>query len=175
MQFKKRQLSIPVMIEKNNIVDAEIRWCLQVVQSKYSQRSCNGIVELFTVMFPGSDIAKKMTLKKGKCGYMINYGIAPHLEKLLLSEIKSSPFYSLSFDESLNSKLQKGQMDILVRFWNNDTMMAETRYLVSQFMGGAKADDIMKTFDDAVTKKIGQADNLLQISSDGPNVNLLFL
>ena len=33
----------------------------------------------------------------------------------------------------------------------------------------------MKTFDDAVTKKIGQADNLLQISSDGPNVNLLFL
>ena len=37
-------------------------------------------------------------------------------------------------------------------------MMAETRYLTSQFMGGAKADDIMKTFDDAVTKKIGQAE-----------------
>ena len=117
------------MIEKNNIVDAEIRWCLQVVQSKYSQRSCNGIVELFTVMFPDSDIAKKMTLKKDKCGYMITYGIAPHLEELLLSEIKSSPFYSLSFDESLNSKLQEGQLDILARFWNNDTMMAETRLL----------------------------------------------
>ena len=112
---QKNQLSIPVMIEKSNIVGAEIRWCLQVVQSKYSQRSCNGIVELFTVMFPDSDIAK-MTLKKDKCGYMINYGIAPHLQELLLSEIKSSPFYSLSFDESLNSKLQKGQMDISCSF-----------------------------------------------------------
>ena len=116
-----------------------------------------------------------MTLKKDKCGYVIKYGIAPHLEELLLNEIKLSPFYSLSFDESLNSKLQKGQMDILVRFWNNDTMMIETRYLTSEFLGGAKADDIMKKIDDAVTKKIGQTENLLQISSDGPNVNLLFL
>ena len=41
---QKKQLSICDMIEKEYIVDAEIRWCLKVVKSKYSQRSCNDIV-----------------------------------------------------------------------------------------------------------------------------------
>ena len=34
---KPTQLSITVVLEKNNVVDAEIRWCLKVVKSKFSQ------------------------------------------------------------------------------------------------------------------------------------------
>ena len=56
-------------------------------------------------MFPDSEIAKKMTLKRTKCGYVIKHGIA-HLVELLLHEVASSPFNSLSFDESSNKKLQ---------------------------------------------------------------------
>ena len=53
--------------------------------------------------------------------------------------------------------------------------MAETRYLTSQFLGGAKADDILEKFETGVSKKIYKANDLLQVASDGPNVNLLFV
>ena len=53
--------------------------------------------------------------------------------------------------------------------------MAETQYLTSQFLGGAKADDILEKFETGVSKKIHKANDLLQVAADGPNVNLLFL
>ena len=31
------QLSITAVLEKNNVIDTEIRWCLKVVKSKFSQ------------------------------------------------------------------------------------------------------------------------------------------
>ena len=40
---------------------------------------------------------------------------------------------------------------------------------------GAKADDILEKFGTGVSKKIHKANNLLQVASDGSNVNLLFL
>ena len=93
--------------------------------------------------------------------------------QLLYKEIELSPYYAVSFDESLNKSLQRGQMDILVRYWNADTNIAETRYLKSEFMGGANAEQILKTFEDGIAKLKPQ--EILQISSDGPNVNLKFL
>ena len=56
-------------------------------------------------------------------------------------EIELSSYY-VSFDESLNKSLQRGQMDILVSYWNADTNIAETRYLKSEFVGGANAEQI---------------------------------
>ena len=38
---------------------------------------------------------------------------------------------SLLFDESLNKKLQPGQMDIYERLWNASKEFAETRYLIT--------------------------------------------
>ena len=64
-------------------------------------------------------------------------------------------------------------MDILVRYWNAGAKIAETRYLTSEFMGGAKAEQILKKFEDAILHL--KPEEFLQISSDGPNVNLKFL
>ena len=99
---KQVQSSIDSVFERDHIVDAEIRWCLKVVHSRYSQRSCNNVL--------------KLMLQNSKCGYVINHGIAPYQERLLLQEVTNSPSYVLSFDESLNKHLQKGQMDIIVRY-----------------------------------------------------------
>ena len=62
-------------------------------------------------MFLDSEIAKKS-------GYIINHGIVPHFNELLSAGANQSPCYVLSFDESLNIKLQRVHMDVLVRFWN---------------------------------------------------------
>ena len=74
---KKTQTSIENLFQRDNIINAEITWCLKVVESRYSQRSCDQIVELFAVMFPDSEIAKQMMLGRRKGGYIINHGIAP--------------------------------------------------------------------------------------------------
>ena len=66
-------------------------------------------------------------------------------------------------------------MDLYVRFWNASKEFAETRYLSSQFLGGVKADDLLEKFETGVSKKIHKANDLLQVASDGPNVNLSFL
>ena len=58
---KQVQSSIDSVFERDHITDAEIRWCLKVVQSRYSQRSCDNVIKLFTAMF-----------HKSKCGYVIN-------------------------------------------------------------------------------------------------------
>ena len=67
-------------------------------------------------MFPGHKIIEKFSCGRPKCGYIINVGLTPYFVELLLEEVKLSPKYVLSFDESLNKKLQKGQIYILVRF-----------------------------------------------------------
>ena len=87
-----------------------------MVQSRYSQRSCDNVVKFFTALFHDTEIAK-MTLQKSKCGYVINHGTA-YWECLLLQEVTNSPFYVLSFDESLNKHQVK--MDITVRYWDGD-------------------------------------------------------
>ena len=77
-------------------------------------------------MFPDSDIARKVTLQVGKCKYVINHGLAPYCEQLLIKNVTASPCHSLSFDESLNKKIQLGQMDLYVRFLNSSRELAET-------------------------------------------------
>jgi len=66
------------MVEKDNVFFAEVQWVLKVVQAKYSQRSCDGLNELFKVMFPDSNVAENFSCGRTKCGYIINHGLAPY-------------------------------------------------------------------------------------------------
>ena len=121
-------------------------------------------------MSPDRQIALILKFGRIKCGYYINHGIAPYMLQLLYKEIEFSPYYAVSFDESLNKSLQRGQMDILVIYWNADTNIAETRYLKSNFLGGANAEQILKRFEDCIARLKPQ--EILLIASDGPNINL---
>ena len=59
-----------------------------------------------------------MELGKTKLMYVCNYGIAPHFKNLLRDEISKSPWYSISFDESLNKVVQESEMDLFVMYWD---------------------------------------------------------
>ena len=63
-------------------------------------------------MCPDSDIAIKISLEKTKCRYMILYGLAPYFENDLVKRVNDSICYFVSFDEALNSVMQKCQMDV---------------------------------------------------------------
>ena len=71
-------------------------------------------------MFTDSAIAKNFQCSSTKATYVTNYGPDPCFYNLLLQNISSSPHQVVSFDEFLNNSVQKGQMDLLIHYWDND-------------------------------------------------------
>ena len=55
-----------------------------------------------------------------------------------MNNVKDSVFYAISFDESLNTVIQIGQMDLVVNFWDNIINKVCTWYLNSTFIGHAQ-------------------------------------
>ena len=98
----------------------------------------------------------------------MNFGLAPFFKTILLIEIKKSPYFTILFDETLSKKLQRGQMDILIRCWDEDNKKVDTRYFNSSFLDGATATDIQEDFKSGI-KELDK-NNFLQISSDRPNI-----
>ena len=124
---------------------------------------------MFQVMFPDSEIVSQYTLGKTKTRYTVIYGIASEFKKQLIYKINASPFYTVSFDESLNSQVQMSQMDVGVRYWDNTKNIVETRYFDSKFMRRPNADVLLKNLDESISSlNRGQ---FLQLAMDGPQVN----
>jgi hypothetical protein len=123
-------------------------------------------------MFPDSDIARQIKLQRTKVAYTINFGLAQYFFRELLDLCSSCDHYVLGFDESLNKVVEKGQIDLFIRFWDTNSNQVCTRYYASSFMGHATAADLT-SFQEA-TKDLSFS-KLLQISMDGPNVNKKFL
>ena len=120
-------------------------------------------------MFPDSDIASKFTLGKSKCSYIINYGLSPYFKDNLIKSINSSPFYTLSFDESMNSVMQNCQMDVNIKFWDEMSGTVQTRYFDSQFLYRPNASNLLESI--MIAKKPLSDEKMLQLAMDGPSVN----
>ena len=90
----------------------------------------------------------------------------------LLREWLTNQGASVFFDESLNKVDQTEEMDFLVRFWDESTGEVCLRYLGSEFIGHTTSSDL-KNFQEAVSSL--NANNMLQVSVDGPNMNHKFL
>ena len=95
-------------------------------------------------MFPDSQIVKSFQISKTKCAYYVVYGLTPYFKELLFQNIKASPFYSVLFDKSLNHHLQEDQMDVQIRFWDDQSGEVETRYLKSRFFKRPDAENILE-------------------------------
>ena len=120
-------------------------------------------------MFPDSQVAKPFQLSKTKCAYYVVFGLASYFKVLLVKDIKLPPFYSLSFDESLNNKLQEEQMDISIRFWDDIADETVTRYFDSRYFKRPNANNILEELMKATTNL--PTKSLSMLSMDGPNIN----
>lgn len=133
-------------------------------------RLCDGMGNLFSAMFPDSQIAANMSVGRDKAGYVIKYGLAPHFHEELRSET-NGPF-AVAFDESLNKVCQRGQMDVVVRYWDQKANKACSRYWGSGFLGKGASSNLLQTFLDTTTEL--KLRKVIQLSMDGPNVNWAF-
>ena len=119
-------------------------------------------------MFPDSEVAQKFSMGKTKSRYMIIYGLAPYLKNELLKKISSSLYYSVSFNESFNSELQKCQMDINI-LWDTKKNIAVTRYFDSAFLDRPNASNLLDSLQ-KLSKPI-PGKKFIQLAMDGPNVS----
>ena len=120
-------------------------------------------------MCPDSDIATKISLGKTKCQYMILYGLAPYYKNELIKSISDSIYYSVSFDEALNSVIQKCQMDINISYWDSTEHKVKTSYFDSQFLERPNADNLLDSIN-VSTAKLKEG-SFLHLAMYGSNVN----
>ena len=64
-------------------------------------------------------------------------------------------------------------MDIIIRFLDSETNCVAKRYLGSKFMGRSTDEEVLQTFLASISDL--EQSKILQVASDGPNMNLLFL
>ena len=104
---------------------------------------------------------------------MVLHGIAPYCKAELLGQINSSPQFSLSFNESLNTALQKCQMDVNRRLSTNTTNTVVTQYLDFKFLERKNADNLFICIRESIS---GLSESkFLQLFMDGPSVNWVVL
>ena len=168
-----KQSTISACTSNSLITNAEIMWALDVVMSNYSFNSSSNKNELFNAMFPDSAIAKGFSCGRTKCSYLVTYGIASYFVQLLNDQLKELEHFVALFDESYNKVVKRSQMDLHVRFWDLSSDIVATRYYSSEFLGKTSAEDICSKFEQCLGSL--EREKLIQVSSDGPNVNLLFL
>ena len=71
-------------------------------------------------MFSDSTIAEKVVCGESKCAHIARFGLAPHFKSLLVESINHAHNFVLLFDESLNFKNQKTQLDVHIQNWQAD-------------------------------------------------------
>lgn len=121
-------------VARNDVLKAEVLWTLYTVVNRQSYKSCETASKLVHLMFPDSTIASKFSCGERKTSYLCVFGIAEHIKLELRRAIKDNGLpYVILFDESLNKKSQLKQMDIHIRYWENNKVC--TRYLDSKFLG----------------------------------------
>jgi hypothetical protein len=160
-------------VTNDQVTKAEVLWIMKCLMSHYSCNSSRDMKEIFALMFPDSAIAKKITIGSTKIAYVVTHGLAPYFHGILTKTLNSCSEYVVCFDEALNEISQKGQMDIVIRYWDTRANLVSSRYFCSAFMGHATANDILETFQVAMAElNIGK---VVQVSMDGPAVNWKFL
>ena len=88
---KKKQSSVDQLFVKSATISAEIRFVLNLVTSRYSMNSSSNSGDLFFVMFPDSDIAKRFQCGLTKVGYGAHFGLVPYFHELILSKLSDCP------------------------------------------------------------------------------------
>ena len=106
--------------------------------------AAEGLGTLFADMFPNSRPVQKFTLSRTKPSYVINCGLAGYFQRQLQDALKKGGPFTVCFGESLNKVVQRGQMNIAVRYLNENISSCCTQYLTSTFLDVASNTKIVQ-------------------------------
>lgn len=142
-----QKVNIRAAFGTTDTLKAEVLWTLSTVCRHQSYSSNEEIGSLFQLMFPDSEIARTFSCGEDKSAYMTKFGLAHFIRKALISQIGTDTFI-IMFDESLCKTTKNKQLDVHIRYWTSDGSGShvQSRYLDSQFMGHATAQDLLIHF-----------------------------
>ena len=130
--------------------------------------------QLSGAMFADSDLAKNFKMNKIEVSQIIVFGVAEYFYKSPMNLAKQSPFFLLLFGANLNQILNKEQMDLQIRFYDNISREAtRRRYLDSCFTYRPNAVNLCNEMTNG-TKSLYPT-KMLMIGMDGVNVNRLII
>lgn len=131
---------------KNDVTEAAILWCIETVMIHKSLRAAEKDISIMKRMFHDCAVASKLQLKKDKIAYVLMYGIAPYFKTELTNRINRGDFYVAGLDESLNKVTKKQQMDLNIRYWDEESNSVLTCYFTSRFLTRSRATDLLQAF-----------------------------
>ena len=120
-------------------------------------------------MFHESNIAKKYHLGPDKLRYPVNFGLGPYFKNILMESIRKYGHFVISFDESHNKTTQSSELNFLVRHFDVLKMKVSTRYVTLVFLSHSRHTDL------TIMRDQLRKDKLVQLSMDGPSVNVKLL
>lgn len=161
-----------ILTTKEQISRSEIIRCLDIVDSNCSFNVANKDAQKYKTMFPDSEIAKAYKQKSDKVKYTLQFGIAPYLKKIILSDLIDLPF-TFGFDETTTSQIKK-QYDAYACYHSSHFGQIVTVYLGTLFVGRCTADDLLNHFYELLEKIGLRPECIISLGMDGPNVNLAF-
>jgi len=77
------------LVSSDDVLHAEVLWVLKVFTSSYSLNSCKDISNLFSKMFPDSQVAQFFSCGATKCAYLLCFGLYPYFHELLIDRIRT--------------------------------------------------------------------------------------
>ena len=137
-----------------------------------SQVEINTLKTKAEILWALKIVANNVKLGKTKMSYTVNYGLAPYFKDQLLTQLKKCKEIVVCFDEAFNEISKHGQMDIVVRYWNEESNQVSTRYFGASFMGHRATDDVLAAFLEGISELPLHV--IMQVSMDGPSVNWCF-
>ena len=173
IQNKKKQQTLDNISFDRQSTIAEIIWILKTVLSGHSMLLNDDLWKTFANMFPQLKSLYNFYVACTKSMYVINHGLAPFFKSMLNGSLQKSTIHVFCLDESLNQVTETCEMDMYVRYWNDNRNTVNVCYYGSSFLGHTTHQDVLHHFK-SLTKDLNPT-HLYQISMDGWNINMRFL
>ena len=129
---------------EDQVLCAEVIEALDKVDKNHSFQSADDDNGKFSRMFPDSEIAKNYKQGQTKLKYNVQFGIAPHIKKLLMNDMVHEQF-CFHFDETTTSQVKK-QYDGYITYFSKKYKLVTCSYAGSLFVGHCPAPVLLQHF-----------------------------
>ncbi|XP_055307211.1 uncharacterized protein LOC129571437 [Sitodiplosis mosellana] len=159
-----------MLAPKEQTTRAELLILLNGLSNNCSLNAFDNLGSVLKFAISDSEILKSLTLNRTKATYILNFALGPYFYKKVIKDINRQLYFTLLFDETVNSANKK-ELQIRIRYFSNSLQRAVTRHLQTFYLGTATAKIIVSKLIQAINDANLSINNLLMLGMDGPKTN----
>ena len=129
---------------KKKILNAEILQVLHIARYNIPFSTATDHAALYQQIIPDSSITASYKQSYTKVSYILKFGIAGHLKKQLIYDVKSVP-YTFKFDKTTTIQTKK-QYDGYLQYWSSFREEIVNSYCGSIFIGHCSHKDLIHRY-----------------------------